>query len=106
MSASTDAAEGHGRGMCSLSYIRLVTCGANGKLVLRDADRPETTFVTASAAPPAHMTCLAVRPDGSAVVVGDAQDAKNFVKVVATILLYRLGATGSVSASQRDSLTG
>ena len=87
MSASTDGASGHGSGMCSLSYIvqgqtiRLVTCGADGKVVLRDADRPEATFVTASAVPPAPMTCLAVRPDGSAVVVGDAQDAKNFVKV-------------------------
>jgi hypothetical protein len=96
MSASTDGADGHGSGMCSLSYFvqdgstKLITCGSDGRLALRDADRPEDVSATALSASVLPMTCLAVHPNGTSVVVGHAAEGANFVKVA--ILLYEAHA--------------
>ena len=87
MSATNDGDDGHGTGMCSLSYFvqdgatKLISCGADGKLALRDADRPESISATAPSASVLPMTCLAVHPSGSSVVVGHAAEGANFVKV-------------------------
>lgn len=86
MSGPRKLPEGHGNGMCAVSYVlhgstsRILSCGPDGKVIAREADKPDETIATTSGAPasPAQFTCLAPHPHGTSVVVGD--DA-HFVKV-------------------------
>ena len=65
--ATLDFKSLHGPGRCSVAYtfiegqgLRLATAGADGKVVLRDADSPDHVIATHDAGQP--VECIAVDP--------------------------------------------
>ena len=97
MSGPRKLPDGHGSGMCAVSYVldgsnaRILSCGPDGKVIAREADSPDDTHATTSGATTAALTCLASHPHGTSVVVGD--DA-HFVKVAPPPSCYVLRGFG------------
>ena len=80
--------EAHPSGFSDVSYIEkdgkvhLVTCGKNGKICYRSADKPSEVIkeITAHSdgGTSSPLTCIAAAPSGDRVSVSDEQ---NFVNV-------------------------
>lgn len=72
---------GHGTGMADLGWMleprpHLLTCGSDGKIVLRDFPSMEAKDTMTNTS--AKLTCMAIHPETGSVAVGDDN---NFLKV-------------------------
>lgn len=86
--------EAHPSGFCDVSYIQnendgkvhLVTCGKDGKICYRSADKPSEVVKEIAAHSDGEnsspLTCIVAAPSGDRVCVSDEQ---NFVKVTFSI---------------------